>query len=848
MTADSRLVNVDELKRQIAGGVSLSQVVEQISGLDLQSSGGQFKACCPFHAEDTPSFYVNDGKGLYHCFGCKAGGDSIDFVQVMRKKSFVEALEVLAGLAGVDIEKFRRPLTDAEKEQAKLAGWLDQFFDSCVAEMRKAVKSGKIKRITDPDVAAKLRIGYCPKPPKDIPKALKGKDYLFEDRIIFPMLTPAGKPVGFKARERDGKKMYSVDKEFPLHRPVLFGLHEAREHTTDELIVVEGEYDVQTCHELGFKNVVGISGSFSDSHWELLQDIHIKKVCFALDPDTGGATAAKSVAERFWNQTTAVRIAALPPGTDPDELLRDPLGQLTWGEVLKDAKSALEWLLWQKWHQDGGDSVAAKMAFVTWIRETYGSKLRQTDQAIIINEVSRWLKIPEIDIHDFIRAESGELSAEDSERVIMAAALRSQGYFIEVRKKLAREDLFFMRHQRVWNVLEILLMDGLDWDIPTVKVIGVQHAVTEALIDTLLAVPDSNLMFHETRVLDLALRRQGRDEAIVLRDSISDPTVDPNEAIGTFTQAITSKVLRRDGGTIREISEQVDKAMDTLHERMANPDEVHGISLGSQFPNLTQKLQGFQPGRIMLLAASSGRGKSTILLQWSVSMAIEQAVPCDFISLEQDETELLFKIAAHVTGIDGEKITGGRLDVKEAKLVEMAMMKVRKSPLRIYAPDSITPTEFLLYAREQRISRRTEVFFVDYAQLVTPDAGTERQSTYDQLAHFGRVAKMKVARAMECTVVCAAQLKRDAAAKERPTKEDIGDCYQLSRDADTFMILSGDDESETIDFWLDKNRQGAANLLLPVTFKKGEQTLYEAHGGAPSPNYRVMAVESAARA
>jgi replicative DNA helicase len=98
---------------------------------------------------------------------------------------------------------------------------------------------------------------------------------------------------------------------------------------------------------------------------------------------------------------------------------------------------------------------------------------------------------------------------------------------------------------------------------------------------------------------------------------------------------------------------------------------------------------------------------------------------------------------------------------------------------------------------------------------------------------------MKVARAMDTTVICCAQLRRDAASKERPTREDMGDSYQLVRDADVILILKENEGSSTVDLWIDKNRQGPGSVLIPTVFERESQTFREAHNASRVPDYRI---------
>lgn len=820
-----RLVNTDKLKQEISDRISLSEVAEQLCDVELHSAGQQKKGLCPVHGEDTPSFYVNDGKGLWHCHGCKAGGDSIQLVREVHNVGFREALVMLAGAAGVEIEKYERPLTDDEKEQERLRQWCENWlngldWDGSRVSLDVAIQYG-------------ARIPMTPKGPR--PAALKEKDYLFRGEVVFPYRTSHGRLVGWKVREPD-KKMFGTPNDFPLAEPVIFGLDVARPHIEQgKLYMVEGEYDCMVLYDHGIHNVAAIGGSrFTDEQMELLIEHKIREVVFLFDGDEGGRTGAEGVAKRYWQHPDIdVKIALAPAGADPEDYIR-AMGSIE--NLEQQARGALEWLLHQEFSSKPRRSLTDRMDFVRWVRKEYGAQLTGMAETLVLKEIAVWLGVPEADILDFAQADKTMLQAPDSEKVVIGRCMRDQRYYLATRKRMIREDFWVTKHKRIWTVLETLLADGLDFDPATIRKRAEGQGVEPGYVDILLETGDMNIGFHEDTIIDYSVRRSARADADYFREVISDLNVPANQLIGTLTHQITSKALGRATGAFRGIQEQVDEAMDKLHARMKDPDSISGLDVGSQFPTLMANLDGFQARRLVLVAATSGRGKSTLTLQWVTSLALQQ-VPCDFISLEMDTDEILYKQVSHMTGIDSLRVSKGALEPDELKRVEQAMARLRMSPLRIYAPDGITPNEFLLYAREAVMERRTEVFVVDYAQMVGPDSDTARLSRYEQLGRFAYTAKQKVCRGLDTTVIACAQLKREAATKEEPTPEDMGDSYELVRASDVIIILN-ENESQQSETWIGKNRQGPGQVLIPSHYDKPMNTFNEQHG-PKEPDYRL---------
>jgi DNA primase/replicative DNA helicase len=834
----SRLVQTDKLKAEIAEALPIAAVAERLCDVDLARAGRQLKGLCPIHGEGTPSFYVDEGKGLWHCFGCKTGGDAITLVREVHHVGYHEALQLMAAEAGVDIAKYERPFTDEEKALEGLREWCEGWVTSLAPDA---------SRMALP-VAQRYGVGVVG--PKDVPKEPPrwfqdtgdgDRMYLFrQGGTVFPYRTSYGKLVGWKIRLPD-KSMYLVPNGFPLLEPVVYGLDQARPHIEQgRVVAVEGEYDKAALDEHGMADVVALGGGrWSDDQMDILVDHKIREVVFLLDGDEGGRTAAESIAKRYWNdQRIRVEIQLCPSGSDPEDLVR-AFGIASIEAQLSMARSALEWLLWEEWIAKPRETLGQKMDYVAWVRSEYGEHLSGLEESLVLREVARWLEVPEADVLDFARAEQTLLQVPESEKVVIGKAVRDGDYFRVTRKRIAYDDFHVIKHRRLWQELEQFMADGLDWDVVAITRRAEQAGVSPEYVEMLAEMGDLNIGWHEDQVTQFSVRRGARADADRFRELIADLSVEPNQLIGGLTHAVTSRALQRGSDAFRAIADQVDDAMEKLHHRMKNPNDVVGISLGSQFPLFTRNLQGLQPRRLVLVAATSGGGKSTLTLQWSAVCAIQNQVPTDFISLEMDYDEIIFKLASHLTGIDSMKISGGALDGGELERVEKAMARIRMSPLRVYAPDGMTTNEFVLYAREAKMERRTEVFVVDYAQMVAPDPEEYKARRDQQLGRFAYAAKLKVARGLDSTVIAVAQLRRDAAGKDEPTPEDMGDSYDLSRAADVIVLLSKPEDQTMTDGWIGKNRQGPGQVRIPFNFDKPNQTFSEG-GGVKVPDYRIL--------
>lgn len=837
--SSSRLMNIEKLVGEIKDGIAISEVAERL-GAELQASGEQWRSLCLLHDESTPSMYFSDSKQQYHCFGCKAGGDVIDLVEQVRNLSFIESLYWLAAEADIDISE--RPLTEEEQALERLRDWCEEWLRQFRGVPTRLLSA----------VAQTFGVTYkSGETTLGLPGYFDQKPYLLNGTIL-PWRTPSGRLVGWRVREYEGehKQVRGTPNDFPLGRipdDTLFGIQVTRSAVADNggvIVLVEGEYDTMALWNAGVTNVAAMGGStLTDGQARLLENLHVREAVALFDGDEGGRKAAHAFAEKYWAHDIFFRVAICPTGLDPEDVVKQENGELRILTIIGGAGSALEYLLREEWSARPRTGLTEKLEFVKWIRDSYGQKLRSTDESLVLAEVAKWLEIPELEVRDYVRAADGALCAVDSERLLLGKASRDKRFYLHLRGQLGRDDFFVLKHQRLWDILAGMLIEDLEFDAPTVIAQAKTGGLPEGYVDGLLELQDSNWEYHRGVVADLSLRRSARDDALQFKDRIQDLQQPADLLVGDLTHRITTKALRKAGATQRQLTEQVDEAMETMHERMRNPDEIHGLNLGLQQPRLSRILQGLQSKRLVLVAAISGVGKSTMLCQWAASVAVHRSEPVDLVSLEMDETEILYKIASHMTAIDSTKISGGRLEPEEAQAVEYAMLRIRNSPLHLWCPDGLTGTEFLLYARESVMQRRTRAFFLDYVQLIDPEPGQERDAGYKLYGDFGRLVKMKVARGMDVAMVCAAQLNRGAASKERPTKEDMGDSYALVRHSDVIVILHGEEDSAHVDLWVDKNRQGAGGTmggLVSTEYSKPTQTFHES-GAEKLPEYTVKA-------
>jgi len=339
--------------QQIKDKLSILDVISPY--VELHKAGKNFKGKSPFSAEKTPSFYVSPDRGMYYCFSTSQGGDMFNFVQAMEGVDFKEALKILAQKAGVELVP-EDPKKKSEREHLYSALESATVFYSDWLEKEKEATDYLEKRGVKKDAITKWRIGFAPGPPKygwrETKEELEKKGFkqdellkagliktteggkepfdVFRDRIMFPMAEPSGKIVAFSGRilhPDDKAPKYVNSPETLLYKKseLLYGYDKAKTgiRSLDFSLIVEGQFDVVMCHQAGYNNAVAVSGTALTLHHVQLLERMSDKVVLALDADRAGINAMKKGAELMLGRGLDVKVAELPMGKDPADIIQE---------------------------------------------------------------------------------------------------------------------------------------------------------------------------------------------------------------------------------------------------------------------------------------------------------------------------------------------------------------------------------------------------------------------------------------------------------------------------------------------------------------------------------------------
>jgi len=432
---------IDEVKDRL-------DVVEVVSSyLQLNKSGGNYKALCPFHSEKTPSFVVFPDSQRWHCFGaCNEGGDVFNFVMKMEGWDFRTALEELARQAGVEL----KPQTPAQEEAAEEADRLRGLLSAAARYYRhvltNAPEAGRARRyiegrgLSDETVEVFL-LGYS------LPEWEGARSYLteqgykvedllktglvieresggtydrFRDRLMIPIRDGRGRVIGFGARtlDPDGVPKYLNSPKTSLFDKsrTLFGLDMAKRaiRREDRVVIAEGYMDVMQAHQAGYKNVVAQMGTaLTEAQLRQLQR-HSKRIVLALDPDVAGVQAtlhgvevARDSLEKEWEPVfdprglmgyegrlgVEMRVLQLPSEQDPDDVIRQ--NPEKWPELVEEAAPVVDFYLQLLMEDVDLDDTKAKARVVDELLPILRAVTNPVEREDYVQKIARSLRVDE---------------------------------------------------------------------------------------------------------------------------------------------------------------------------------------------------------------------------------------------------------------------------------------------------------------------------------------------------------------------------------------------------------------------------------------------------------------------
>jgi DNA primase len=431
----------ENFKEQVRAQADIVRIISDY--VPLKKKGGRYWGCCPFHGEKTPSFTVDEGKGLFHCFGCGVGGDVFSFIMKIENRSFPEAVKFLAGKLNIPIpEREKNPAEIARELQAREIYTANElaakFFQSCLLNTEYG-KTG-VKYLADRGITREIidsfALGMAPPDYNKLHLALEKKGVStetmvraglankrdsggiydrFRGRIMIPIRDVRGRVVGFTGRvlskeAKEAKYMNTGETEWFSKRNILFGLDAAlksiKEHK--QVILVEGHMDAISLHAAGINWAVAAMGTaFTEQHARLIKQLS-PEVVFSFDSDKAGIEAAIRAVPIALHADLKNKVMQVPEGKDPDDFVRKH-GKDAYIKLIDEAVEGLDFQINHQLEENAINTLAGKVQAVANILPFLLECKSDIEVAQRIRDLARALTIDE----GLIQSEYNKLKRQD---------------------------------------------------------------------------------------------------------------------------------------------------------------------------------------------------------------------------------------------------------------------------------------------------------------------------------------------------------------------------------------------------------------------------------------------------
>ena len=461
--------------------------------LRLEKAGTNWKACCPFHNEKSPSFMVSEEKQIWHCFGCGKGGDIFGFLMEMEGLEFKEAIKILADKAGVELPNYNPKATVAKSNTLEILELATKFYEKQLwngAGKSRALEYLRKRGIKD-EATKEFRLGYAPAGWRNILNFLLERGYTigdiektgllvkkeknkgqqtasgsfsgsshgpsdnfydrFRDRLIFPISDVSGRVVGYSARVSPGgdesqAKYVNTPETGVYHKSsALYGIDKAKMHirAKDQAILVEGNMDVVASYQSGFENTVAVSGTALTPQQLDIIKRYTQNIYMFFDMDDAGRQAARRSAELAFGKNMNVFIVSVENGKDAADVVRENPKDLT--KAIQNSIPAMQYFLREIVSQNNKKDAQGKKKIADEVLE-------------LISNFS-----DEIERHHWIRKLAEELDID--EKLLADRVIREKRQYPEKRvTEEVSNQLSAKRSDMLKkNLLGVIIADQIMW-------------------------------------------------------------------------------------------------------------------------------------------------------------------------------------------------------------------------------------------------------------------------------------------------------------------------------------------------------------------------------------------------
>lgn len=418
-------------------------IVDVISSyIKLQKTGANYRALCPFHSEQKPSFFVSPTRQLWRCFGCGLGGDIFAFVQEIEGVEFGDALRILAQRSGVNLQRQDPKIQSERKRFYEICEAATKFYEKQLQEGKNGRKAKEylLNRDIKEESIKKWRLGFAPNLWNSLSDFLKNKGFSvgeikraglllenkegkvydrFRARIIFPIFDLNSQVIGFGGRffgskedeEKNLAKYLNIPNTLLYNKSkVLYGLDKAKVaiRKKDSCILVEGYTDVILSNQAEVENVVATSGTALTPPQLTILKRYSNNLVTAFDMDIAGDSATTRGIDLAQAQGFDIKVAVMPEGKDPADVATD--NQKKWKELVDNAKSILEFYFEKAFSRFNKEEIEGKKKISSMLLPVIARIQNKIEQSHWIKELALRLEVSE----DKVEEELNKYTALDT--------------------------------------------------------------------------------------------------------------------------------------------------------------------------------------------------------------------------------------------------------------------------------------------------------------------------------------------------------------------------------------------------------------------------------------------------
>ena len=794
--------------------------------------------------DSTASFTICPPKEMWYCFGCGAGGDRFEYVSVRFNVDHMESIRLVAEIEDFDLTPYYAEMSEH-----------DMIFDNLFKENAIARQLAHEALLNDETALAYLRgrgmtdesielfqLGFAP-PAKGrisifdsigntVALQLNRMDQ-FNNAILFPITDVYGRMRYFQSRPFEpmpGMKYIGGNDTHPLYDETdrIFGFNVSRKmlhKNGGKIIGVEGAPDAIACIQAGFCACGFLGTVVNQLTFDLLGKYRVNELTLLLDGDKAGRDKSMKVCEDYLLLQTSVRlkVAVLPDGFDPDEFI-NKYGAEELHAIVDRASYAIQYIVDSKWNE--AKTPTDKMQFMYNIQKYMNAVSDKMVKHIMVMDISGKMGLDPVQVEDYYMqsvatSSGGKLYAIDGEEILLGQAMRDADFITELTMRFNDNDWYLARHRYLFKMLKQAQYIDIDSVATMARNLNLGDIITADWL-TYLVNKVGNVEFSIKDVEDKLIRRKTIEISDRTKMAANDMSQDIALALDRTTNEMYGTVHKRMDEKIFDAKQQVSSAMNLIHERMRNPNQIIGYRFGNGFEKLSLATLGLQSKTINVVAANQGVGKTTICENWAMYQAVVEKIPTLWVSLEMDKDRMTFRNLSILSGVPCTAIMTGNLTIEEKARVDDAAVALENSPFHV-SERGHDLNEALAIARRYVNKYGVKIVYIDYAQLQhVSDRKTDQR--YRELGWISKGWK-EFATDMDTCVILISQLSKEALRADVAEAEHGAGSYEIAQDADTYITLKEKSEDEinqrgidhgNITMNLSKNRMGQDDILFDV--------------------------------